>query len=51
MAWFDPWVGLGWLLTALAGLMGAPFWFDTLKTLVNVRSAGPKPSSTTSGDD
>jgi hypothetical protein len=46
---FDAWVGLGWLLTALAGLLGAPFWFDTLQTIVNVRNAGPKPNSSTSG--
>lgn len=44
----DPWVGVGWLLTALAGLMGAPFWFDALKGMVNVRNAGPKPDSSTS---
>jgi hypothetical protein len=42
------WVGVGWLLTALAGLMGAPFWFDALKGIVNVRNSGPKPSSSTS---
>ena len=42
------WVGVGWLLTALAGLMGAPFWFDALKGLVNVRNSGPKPDSSTS---
>jgi hypothetical protein len=45
---FDGWVGLGWLLTALAGLLGAPFWFDTLSAVINVRNAGPKPVSSTS---
>lgn len=40
-------VGLGWLITALTGLLGAPFWFDTLKGLVNIRGAGPKPDSST----
>lgn len=34
---------LGWLLTALATSLGAPFWFDAMKRLVNLRSAGPKP--------
>ena len=47
----DGLVGLGWLLTAVAGLMGAPFWFDALKSLVNVRNAGPKPLSSTSDAD
>ena len=45
-AW-SAWPLLGWLITALAGLMGAPFWFDTLKSLVNIRNAGPKPDSST----
>jgi hypothetical protein len=30
--------GCGWLLTALAASMGAPFWFDLLNKLVVVRS-------------
>ncbi|HZZ87480.1 MAG TPA: hypothetical protein VFE13_04005 [Caulobacteraceae bacterium] len=47
---FDAWVLVGWLLTAVAGLMGAPFWFDALGALVNVRNAGPKPKSSTSQD-
>lgn len=34
---------LGWLLTTLALSAGAPFWFDMLKKLVNIRNAGPKP--------
>ena len=34
---------LGFILTALAVSMGAPFWFDLLRKLVNVRSAGSKP--------
>ena len=40
-AWF--WRILGWLLTALALSLGAPFWFDILSQLVNVRSSGPPP--------
>lgn len=34
---------LGWLLTAIAASMGAPFWFDTLNKFMNVRAAGNKP--------
>ena len=45
---FEIWALVGWLLTALSGLLGAPFWFDALKGLVNVRNAGPKPDSSTS---
>jgi hypothetical protein len=34
---------MGLALTAIAASMGAPFWFDLLNKLVNVRSAGIKP--------
>lgn len=34
---------LGFALTALAISLGAPFWFDLLKKLVNIRSAGSRP--------
>lgn len=34
---------LGWLVTALAISLGAPFWFDILKKVVNLRSSGKKP--------
>lgn len=37
----------GWLLTAVAISMGAPFWFEALNKLVNVRNTGNKPNSTT----
>jgi hypothetical protein len=33
----------GWVLTAIAVSLGAPFWFDTLKRFVNIRSAGQAP--------
>jgi len=33
----------GWLLTALAGSLGAPFWFDTLNRFINVRGNGRAP--------
>lgn len=34
---------LGFLLTALAISLGAPFWFDLLNRFVNLRVAGTKP--------
>jgi hypothetical protein len=34
---------VGWLLTALAVSLGAPFWFDLLNKLVNVRHGMRKP--------
>jgi hypothetical protein len=34
---------LGWLVTASAMSLGAPFWFDTLKRFVSIRSAGKAP--------
>ncbi|MEM1216146.1 MAG: hypothetical protein AAGJ82_10700 [Bacteroidota bacterium] len=35
---------LGYLVTALAISLGAPFWFDLLRKIVNVRASGSKPS-------
>jgi hypothetical protein len=35
----------GWLLTALAAALGAPFWFDLIGRVVNLRGAGAKPAS------
>jgi hypothetical protein len=34
---------LGWAVTVAALMLGAPFWFDLLGSIVNVRSAGPPP--------
>jgi len=34
---------LGWLLTAVAASLGAPFWFDTLNKFMNIRAAGTAP--------
>lgn len=34
---------IGWILTALAVSLGAPFWFDLLNKLVSIRQAGSKP--------
>jgi hypothetical protein len=39
-SWLTP---LGWLLTILAISMGAPFWFDMLNKIMNVRFAGKSP--------
>lgn len=39
----------GLLVTILAIMIGAPFWFDLLNKISNVRGAGPKPAL--SGDD
>ena len=35
---------LGWLLTAAALSLGAPFWFDLLNKFINLRGAGQKPA-------
>lgn len=40
------WIVFGWLLTALATSLGAPFWFDTLQKCLRLRTAGPKPART-----
>ena len=39
---------IGWLLMAAAMVMGAPFWYDLLNKLVNMRKAGLKPNTDTS---
>lgn len=41
----------GLLATILAIFMGAPFWFDLLNKVANLRSSGTKPPSSTSDDD
>ncbi|MEH1941889.1 MAG: hypothetical protein V7L01_16950 [Nostoc sp.] len=33
----------GWIVSGLAIAMGAPFWFDILNKVINVRNTGPKP--------
>lgn len=38
---------VGWGLSAIAISMGAPFWFDLLNKVVNIRNTGAKPKSTT----
>jgi hypothetical protein len=39
----------GWLVTALATLFGAPFWFDVLQGFVRLKGAGPSPAEKISG--
>lgn len=41
-SWF--WKIVGWLVTALAVSLGAPFWFDLLNRLISMRASGPKPA-------
>jgi hypothetical protein len=43
------WLGklLGFIITGAATAQGAPFWFDILKKLINVRSSGPNPAEQT----
>lgn len=43
--WSDVLHVTGLLVTVTAAALGAPFWFDALSSLVNVRLAGPKPAS------
>jgi hypothetical protein len=38
---------IGWIVTATAIMMGAPFWFDLLGLFINVRNTGAKPKSKT----
>jgi hypothetical protein len=35
----------GWLATGFAVSLGAPFWFDTLNRIANLRGAGKKPKA------
>lgn len=34
---------LGWLLTGIAVSLGAPFWFDILNKVINIRDSGKAP--------
>ena len=49
-AWMAVFIGLfwshllGWIVTAIAVSLGAPFWFDTLNRFMNIRSAGRAPN-------
>jgi hypothetical protein len=39
----------GWLITALAISLGAPFWFDLLNKFVQLRGTGAKPPASSAG--
>lgn len=34
---------LGWFITAVAALFGAPFWFDALQSIIRLKGSGPSP--------
>jgi hypothetical protein len=36
---------LGWIITGLAITLGAPFWFDLLKKLIQIRGSGSRPDT------
>lgn len=38
---------LGWLMAGAAAALGAQFWFDLMKKIINMRGAGVRPDSTT----
>jgi hypothetical protein len=40
---------LGWLITAVATLFGAPFWFDALEQMIRLKGSGPSPAEKRSG--
>jgi hypothetical protein len=40
---------LGWFITAVAALFGAPFWFDTLQSIVRLKGSGPSPAEKATG--
>ncbi len=43
--WCWDWTRIsGWIITALATLFGAPFWFDTLQQFVRLKGTGPSPA-------
>ena len=39
---------LGWLISAVATLFGAPFWFDALQQIVRLKGVGPSPAEKSS---
>lgn len=36
---------VGWLATVMAVMLGAPFWFDLLNKIANIRGSGSRPAS------
>lgn len=38
-------IGVGWVITGLMAMLGAPFWFDVMRRLTSLRgTAGPRPA-------
>ena len=48
---FTPWTLLGWLITAFAISLGAPFWFDLLNKMMQVRNTVRIPISSGKSTD
>jgi hypothetical protein len=44
--WWYFWKVIGLIVTGLAVSLGAPFWFDILQKVMNIRGAGTKPAET-----
>jgi hypothetical protein len=42
---------LGWFVSVVAVSLGAPFWFDALNRLVNIRNTGTVPAKKTDGGE
>jgi hypothetical protein len=42
---------VGWLITAFAISLGAPFWFQTVSKLINLRNSGGKPGTSSHADE
>jgi hypothetical protein len=40
---------LGWFITAVAALFGAPFWFDMLQSIIRLKGSGPSPEEKARG--
>jgi hypothetical protein len=45
------WSWIGWLITALAITLGAPFWFDLLNKFISIRAAGKNPDEKSEESD
>jgi hypothetical protein len=43
-SWALPGMLLGWAITAIATLFGAPFWFDTLSVITRLKGTGAAPA-------
>jgi hypothetical protein len=40
---------IGWLITIIASLFGAPFWYDMLQSFVRIKGSGPSPAEKAAG--